>query len=77
MICLICGRSEADKHHWKTRKSGGSDDEWNLMPLCRMHHVEVHAIGATTFPKKYPRAMSWLIENGWTLDTSKNKWVHY
>ena len=43
----------ADLHHVKTRKSGGTDDDYNLMPLCRSHHTECHKIGTSTFVKKY------------------------
>lgn len=76
MRCLIkgCKNPNIDMHHVKTRGSGGSDDENNLMPLCRWHHTEVHQIGMHKFSKKYEDVNNFLIANGWELDVSRNKW---
>jgi hypothetical protein len=35
--CLICQRSPVDPAH-VIKRSRGSDDRGNLLPLCRMHH---------------------------------------
>jgi hypothetical protein len=35
--CLICGRSPVDPAH-VIKRSRGSDDRRNLLPLCRWHH---------------------------------------
>ena len=37
--CTICGRWPVDPAHLKKR-SRGSDDRKNLVPLCREHHDE-------------------------------------
>jgi hypothetical protein len=74
--CLISHRP-ADLHHVKTRGSGGTDDPWNLMPIARKYHTEVHAIGLTTFVKKYPQVLNWMLAHGWVFDEIKNKWTHY
>ena len=76
MTCIICG-AQGEKHHFKSRGSGGTDDEWNIMPLSRGHHVEFHKLGATTFVNKYPQAKEWLIKNGWEFNEFKKKWVRY
>lgn len=76
LVCTICG-VKADKHHIKTRGSGGKDEKWNLIPLCRTHHVEIHKIGNTKFVEKYTEAFEWFTENNWEIDSFKNKWVHY
>lgn len=65
--CVVCSAQATDMHHIKTRKSGGSDDPWNLMPLCRMHHQETHRIGAASFALKHIQARNYLHGNGWQI----------
>lgn len=55
-----------DKHHIKTRKSGGSDEPFNLIPLCRKHHTEIHQIGSVTFIEKY-HLQEIFAAKGWTI----------
>jgi hypothetical protein len=76
MTCIICF-SKGEGHHLRTRKSGGCDSVWNLMPLCRLHHSNVHQIGMNTFAKKYPVVKDWLISHGWDFNVVKNKWTRY
>lgn len=66
-----------DLHHIKTRKSGGTDDAWNLMPLCRQDHTRVHGLGLKKFVTQYKPVAYWLIENGWEFDDFRGKWVRY
>ena len=73
--CVVCGR-EGEAHHVKTRRSYGHDLPYNLMPLDREHHTEVHAIGLTTFAEKYLKVKTWLVDNGWEYDSTINKWRH-
>ncbi len=42
-------------HHVKTIGSGGSD--YQTVPLCALHHSEVHNIGRETFAQKH--AIDW------------------
>jgi hypothetical protein len=42
-----------DAHHVKSRGSGGGDEPENLMPLCRVHHTEIHLTGHSQFVKRY------------------------
>lgn len=72
--CIISGSPEFDRHHWKSKRSGGPDESWNLMPLARIYHVECHKLGATTFANKYPAVKKWLIDNGWVFDEFLKKW---
>ena len=74
--CLVCNKLGVDLHHIKTRKSGGSDNDYNLMPLCRLHHTEIHKIGLTTFANKYNQVKEFLISHGWELDF-RNRYVRY
>lgn len=74
--CQVCKFRGVDLHHVKSRKSGGSDDSWNLMPLCHKHHVEIHQIGLITFSKRYNEARWWLLGNSWKINDITQKWYH-
>ncbi len=46
--CLICGRSPADAHHLKftqPRAMGLKVSDEFTVPLCRIHHRDVHSFG--------------------------------
>lgn len=65
--CCICGLP-SDLHHLDHVGSGRDRDEiihegMEVLPLCREHHSEAHAIGQLTFNKKYH------IGGGVVLDT--------
>jgi 5-methylcytosine-specific restriction endonuclease McrA len=77
--CLVCSESGENRvtwHHLKTRKSGGGDEDFNLMPLCQRCHTEVHTIGLKSFAKKYPSVSEWLISKQWGTCPLTNKWIH-
>ena len=42
----------SDAHHLTTKGAGGPDAE-NLVPLCRVHHNEFHAMGVDSFQLHY------------------------
>lgn len=75
-VCIICG-TQGENHHVKTRGSSGTDDYYNLMPLCREHHQNIHFIGLTTFASKYSEAREWLIRHAWEYSAVKKKWIRY
>lgn len=62
--CVVCARVPSDPDHIRTRGAGGHDSEANLWPLCRIHHVERHAIGLTLFCKRYYKAHLELLARG-------------
>jgi len=64
--CCICGKP-TDLHHDDAVGMGRNRDEiihegMEVLPLCRVHHTEVHKIGQRTFQRKYH------IEKGVILD---------
>jgi hypothetical protein len=75
MNCIICGRP-ADRHHIKTRGSGGGDEESNILLLDRIHHVEIHKMGLNSFIKKYPNVRQVLIAKGWEYNEFLGRWVY-
>lgn len=72
MSCIICGEDN-ERHHIKTRGSGGSDDDWNIMFLCRMHHVEIHKIGRNTFIEKH-NLTNYMENKGWEFIGILKRW---
>ena len=48
--CLICFL-KADAHHLVSRGAGGND--YQVIPLCRHHHSELHQTGMDRFQAKY------------------------
>lgn len=75
--CVACGRQPADKHHIRSRKSGGPDVEWNLIPLCREHHVMIHVKGNTYTCNMNTKIRDWFIKNGWVKENVLGKWKWY
>ncbi len=78
-ICTICGESRDNTvclHHVTTRKSGGTDDDFNLMPLCLKCHNEMHNKGLVSMSIKYLNVKKWLSVNGWKLCHFRGKWIH-
>src|SRR5262249_27848242 len=46
--CLICGRTPSDPHHLRyaqPRALGRKASDEFVVPLCRVHHREVHRVG--------------------------------
>lgn len=74
--CIVTGLSPVDLHHVKTRASGGTDDQWNLMPLIRKLHQELHQSGLSRFSQKYGPVEYWLISYGWEYDQIRSRWSH-
>jgi hypothetical protein len=75
--CVACG-IEGDGvvclHHVKSRGSGGSNHPSNLMPLCQIHHNQIHANGTWKMSKIFRGVRDWLDMNGWILDDTYSKW---
>jgi hypothetical protein len=76
MPCVISQQRPVDCHHLQSRKSGGPDLPWNLMPLKREYHNEVHQGGKIAMARKYPQFKIWLELKGWHLCPTRKKWVY-
>ena len=43
-VCRICGKKgSTEKHHKKSKGSGGNDTEENLIEVCRICHTKIHS----------------------------------
>ena len=77
--CVVCGYCQSNSvcfHHLKTRKSGGSDNFYNMISVCQNHHNEFHSKGIYYMADKYITVENWLLKNNWTLDVKYKKWSH-
>ena len=57
-VCVVCGQIHADIHHVDHIGNGFNRDKIShigkrALPLCRVHHTEVHSIGEQKFLQKY------------------------
>lgn len=54
--CQICGAPTAEYHHWihtRGARPDLKDAPWNLLPLCRLHHMQAHNLGRERFYQRY------------------------
>lgn len=72
---MVCGVTPTDLHHIKTRGSGGSDDLFNLINLCRYHHQQVHSYGMVKFINNHKHIMGILHSKGWEIQNVLGKRV--
>jgi len=78
--CELSGERPSELHHLKSRAAFGRNKElydqvWNIIPLTRDLHMEVHRIGRSSMAKKYFPFHNFLVTNNWELDPS-GKWYH-
>jgi hypothetical protein len=69
--CEICGLMPSDPCHLKTVGSGGPDADYNVVSLCRNHHIEQHALGLFKMCEKYPFFRQVIANKGWVFDGQK------
>jgi predicted restriction endonuclease len=67
-VCVACGARPCDAAHIRSRKAGGPDEEWNLLALCRDHHMEQHRGGWAKFAQRYIEVEMHLKRIGWSFD---------
>ena len=74
--CVITGCYNArdfQGHHLRSRGAGGSDGPWNRLGVCRIHHIDIGAIGLELFCEHHPEIKQFVeraeeIERIWQLD---------
>lgn len=80
--CVCCGRVAENGncfHHLLTQKTHPefAQEKWNMIPVCKFHHVEFHNQGTGIMSVKYPGVYEFLENNDWTIDQFLRKWRHY
>jgi len=51
--CIVCFGSPSHAHHTETGGTGLKGSDYSAVPLCRLHHREVHDMGKVTFQEEY------------------------
>lgn len=77
--CVPCGHEAENEnclHHVKSRGAGGTDDPYNLIPVCRSCHNLFHDNGAVFMADRFLSVKDWLHENNWYLNNELDKWKH-
>jgi hypothetical protein len=69
LFCVAEGwfcRDPMDCAHIRSRGSGGPDEPWNLVSLCRHHHAMQHSQGWKWMSEHFPGVREALLLRGWT-----------
>lgn len=71
--CGVTGSGMVCYHHELSRKAYPEHalSRWNLMPLCFIHHTQIHSMGTTRLSEKFPGIRNWLLKNGWEFNGRK------
>ena len=79
MACQACKYREYGKvtgHHIKTKGAGGENEHYNLIPLCYLHHHEIHTCESTAwFIEKY-KLEDYMFQKGWDQCRLTNRWFN-
>jgi hypothetical protein len=69
-FCTACGKyGIVDKCHIKSKGSGGTTEDHNMVLMDREHHNEQHRAGWAKMLDKYPLLLAELGRKGWELQT--------
>ena len=71
--CQVCGRRPVDPCHIRSVGSGGKDEPWNVIPMCRLHHREQHDKGWIKFLSTHRGVKVHLEARGWEIIDSVGK----
>jgi hypothetical protein len=65
--CVVCKSTPTDIHHIRSRGAGGTDDDFNLINLCRRCHSKVHQIGMIKMMYESAELLIYLSDKGWVI----------
>lgn len=66
--CIVCSAIPCDACHIKTYATRLKDEAFNMVPMCRKHHIEQGSKPWREFLTKYPQARAHLESLGWDVD---------
>ena len=64
--CAACGESKVDACHIRSKGAGGPDEAFNLVAMCREHHIMQHKLGWGAYLNRFPEVWVKLQQMGWT-----------
>lgn len=78
--CVACGHTGSffplDIDHVKTIGSGGTNDAYNCMTLCRSCHILKGRQGLKYMADTYSGVYRFLTSNNWAICQLTGKWRH-
>lgn len=73
--CEACGNWQSEElHHILSRRSGGPDEDWNWLALCKACHLVFHTVGRYSFTLRYPACEEKIKAACATMGRKFNKW---
>ena len=76
--CVHCGnKMGVVGHHIRSVGSGGGDVKENLIPLCCVHHIEIHKKGLNYMCEKNTMTKYFILELGWYWDDFNKTVLHW
>ena len=63
--CKVCFETPSEPCHIKSRGSGGPEEHWNLIALCRKCHRTQHDLGWWRFCQRHSHLLCELKYRGW------------
>ena len=73
--CVVCGSEPCDPCHIRSFKVSQCDADWNLISMCRAHHIQQHAYGWGRMIERHRALAAILAEKGWEFFlTSAGNW---
>jgi 5-methylcytosine-specific restriction endonuclease McrA len=70
--CFLCGKyGELERHHIKTRGSGGGDEDWNIAMVHRICHIKIHSLSWGKILERDPSLAQKLQDKGWVFMNGK------
>lgn len=67
--CVCCKKfGPVDSCHIKSRGSGGPNEGFNLLSMCRSCHRLQHTVSWSGLLKRYPHMTQTLKSRGWSIE---------
>jgi hypothetical protein len=69
--CFVCRYRPTDPCHIISRGSGGPDEPYNVISLCRKHHQLHHSLGWFKMCEEHPFLKQEIYQRGFRFDGNK------
>lgn len=77
MKCIICNTTPCDPCHIRSWGSGAGDFVFNILSMCRKHHIQQTQWGWRKFISRYPVVGRKLKDMGWQWVYNNNKFTMF
>lgn len=74
VACVLCGDPSSTAAHIQSKGAGGTDEEWNLLALCFLHHRQQHDKSWKWMVETYPELNRILYDKNWHVVEEFGRW---